>query len=163
MHIEHPSEPTHTEFRIVSPKTCLLIGGCLLVLTAATTAISYVELGVFNAVVALAIACMKATLVVLFFMHIKYSSKLTKLTVGAGIFTFLVLITMTMSDYVSRAWGRWQGSAGTGFSGNRLCARFRVPAGVPVRPARGRQSQYPTAGSTGQQGSPMGRCGARGW
>jgi cytochrome c oxidase subunit 4 len=47
------------------------------------------------------------TLVVLFFMHIKYSSKLTKLTVAAGFFTFLVLITMTMTDYISRAWGRW--------------------------------------------------------
>ena len=102
-----PSEPTHTEFRIVSPMTYLIIGGCLLVLTAATTAISYVELGVFNAVVALAIAVMKATLVILFFMHVKYSSKLTKLTVASGIFTFLVLITMTMTDYISRAWGRW--------------------------------------------------------
>ena len=110
-HLPHlemgPSEPTHTPFRIVSPKMYLLIGGCLLALTAATTAISYVELGVFNAVVALAIACIKASLVVLFFMHIKYSSKLTKLTVCAGLFTFLVLITMTMSDYASRAWGRW--------------------------------------------------------
>lgn len=103
----HPSEPTHHEHHIVSPKLYLAIGGALIVLTAATTAISYVELGVFNAVVALAIACMKATLVVLFFMHIKYSSKLTKLTVAAGFFTFLVLITMTMTDYISRAWGRW--------------------------------------------------------
>jgi cytochrome c oxidase subunit 4 len=102
-----PSEPTHTPFRIVSPKLYLVIAGCLLVLTAATTAISYVELGVFNAVVAIAIACMKASLVVLFFMHIKYSSKLTKLTVASGLFTFLVLITMTMTDYISRAWGRW--------------------------------------------------------
>lgn len=107
MHIEHPTEPTHTEFRIVSPKTYLVIGCCLLVLTASTTAISYVELGVFNAVVAIAIACIKASLVVLFFMHIKYSSKMTKLTVCAGLFTFLVLITMTMSDYATRAWGRW--------------------------------------------------------
>jgi cytochrome c oxidase subunit 4 len=58
-------------------------------------------------VVALAIACIKMTLVVLFFMHVKYSSKLTKLTVGAGFLTFIVLITMTMTDYISRAWGRW--------------------------------------------------------
>lgn len=110
-HLPHldmgPSEPTHSEFHIVSPKIYLVIAGCLLVLTAATTAISYVELGVFNAVVALAIAVLKATLVVLFFMHIKYSSKLTKLTVASGIFTFLVLITMTMTDYLTRAWGRW--------------------------------------------------------
>ncbi|MBT9332179.1 cytochrome C oxidase subunit IV family protein [Paracidobacterium acidisoli] len=101
------SEPTHHEQHIVTPKIYLIIGATLLVLTGATTAISYVELGVFNAVVALAIACIKASLVVLFFMHVKYSSKLTKLTVAAGLFTFLVLITMTMTDYISRAWGLW--------------------------------------------------------
>lgn len=111
-HHEHhihltPSEPTHHEDHIVTPGVYLIIGTCLLILTAATAAISYVDLGVFNAVVALAIACLKGSLVVLFFMHIKYSSKLTKLTVSAGVFTFLVLITMTMSDYISRAWGRW--------------------------------------------------------
>jgi cytochrome c oxidase subunit IV len=62
---------------------------------------------VFNPIIALAIACTKATLVVLFFMHVKYSTNLTKLTVGAGVFTFLVLIGMTLSDYFTRAWGRW--------------------------------------------------------
>jgi len=108
MHIDFsPSEPTHHEDHIVSPKVYLLVGTALLILTATTTAVSYVELGVFNAVVALAIACIKMTLVVLFFMHIKYSSKLTKLTVAAGFFTFIVLLTMTMTDYISRAWGRW--------------------------------------------------------
>jgi cytochrome c oxidase subunit 4 len=106
-HIPTPDEPTHTPFHIVSPKIYLAVGTALLVLTASTTAISYVDLGEFNAVVALAIACIKGTLVVLFFMHVKYSSKLTRLTVAAGFFTFLVLITMTMTDYASRAWGRW--------------------------------------------------------
>ena len=57
--------------------------------------------------VALAIASTKMVLVVLFFMHVKYSTKLTKLTVVAGLFVFMALIGMTMSDYVSRAWGRW--------------------------------------------------------
>ncbi|HEY1810486.1 MAG TPA: cytochrome C oxidase subunit IV family protein [Acidobacteriaceae bacterium] len=102
-----PSEPTHHSEHIVSPKVYLIVGTCLLILTGSTAAISYVDLGVFNAVVALAIACLKGSLVVLFFMHIKYSSKLTKLTVTAGFFTFLVLLTMTMTDYISRAWGRW--------------------------------------------------------
>jgi cytochrome c oxidase subunit 4 len=46
-------------------------------------------------------------LVVLFFMHVRYSSKLTMLTVGCGFFMFLVLIGMTLADYISRAWGRW--------------------------------------------------------
>jgi cytochrome c oxidase subunit IV len=45
--------------------------------------------------------------VILFFMHIRYSSKLMMLTVGSGFFTFIVLITMTLSDYVSRNWGLW--------------------------------------------------------
>ena len=57
--------------------------------------------------IALAIACTKAVLVILFFMHIKYSSRVMKLTVASGFFTFLVLITMTLSDYISRAWGLW--------------------------------------------------------
>jgi cytochrome c oxidase subunit 4 len=104
---KHHDEPTHHEEHIVSPTVYLLIATALLVLTATTTAISYLDLGDFNAVVALAIACTKMTLVVLFFMHVKYSSKLTKLTVTAGFFTFIVLITMTMTDYISRAWGRW--------------------------------------------------------
>jgi cytochrome c oxidase subunit 4 len=44
---------------------------------------------------------------VLFFMHVKYSTKLTKLTVVSGAFMFLVLIGMTLADYFTRAWGRW--------------------------------------------------------
>ena len=58
-------------------------------------------------IVALAIACTKAVIVILFFMHVKYQSKLVKLTVISGFFTFLVLITMTLTDYISRAWGLW--------------------------------------------------------
>ena len=54
-----------------------------------------------------AIASTKMVIVILFFMHVKYQSNLIKMTVGAGFFTFLVLITMTLSDYISRAWGLW--------------------------------------------------------
>lgn len=101
------TEPTLHGVHIVSPKLYAVIFGTLLFFTALTVAASYLELGVFNAVVALAIACTKAVLVILFFMHVKYSSRLTKLTVAAGFFTFLVLITMSLTDYVSRAWGLW--------------------------------------------------------
>lgn len=104
---ELDTEPTKHEVHIVSPKLYAIIFGTLLCFTALTVAASYLELGVFNAVVALAIACIKAVLVILFFMHVKYSSRLTKLTVAAGFFTFLVLITMSLTDYVSRAWGLW--------------------------------------------------------
>ena len=92
---------------IVTPIIYLIIFGALLVGTALTIGASYVEMGPWNPIVAIAIAVVKATLVVLFFMHVKYSPKLTKLTVGAGVFTFLILIFMTLSDYISRAWGRW--------------------------------------------------------
>ena len=92
---EHGAEQEETG-HIVSPKIYLAIVVILLFMTALTVFASYIEMGVF-----------KATLVVLFFMHVKYSTKLTKLTIGAGIFTFLTLIALTLSDYISRAWGRW--------------------------------------------------------
>ena len=105
------------EHHTVSPMIYLAILGALLVGTALTVWASYIDLGewhiapgltvFWNPVVALAIACSKAVLVVLFFMHVKYSTKLTKLTVISGFFVFLALIGMTLSDYVSRAWGRW--------------------------------------------------------
>jgi cytochrome c oxidase subunit 4 len=101
------TEPTHHSEHIVSPKVYGVIFATLLILTASTVGASYLELGQFNVVVALAIACIKAVLVILFFMHVKYSSRLTKLTVAAGFFTFFVLITMAMTDYISRAWGLW--------------------------------------------------------
>ncbi|MGA7108021.1 MAG: cytochrome C oxidase subunit IV family protein [Terracidiphilus sp.] len=101
-----PEQHEH-EHHIVSPKIYLTIVCALLVLTATTVGASYIDMGPFNPIVALAIAAIKMTLVVLFFMHVKYSTKLTKLTVGAGLFTFLVLVGMTLADYFTRAWGRW--------------------------------------------------------
>jgi cytochrome c oxidase subunit 4 len=96
-----------SQHHIVSPVIYIIIGAALLVLTGVTVAASFVEMGVFNPIVALLIACVKAVLVVLFFMHVKYSTKLTKLTVFCGLFTFMALIGMTLADYFSRAWGRW--------------------------------------------------------
>jgi cytochrome c oxidase subunit 4 len=99
--------PEHSDHHIVTPVTYAIVFVTLLVGTAITVVAAYIDLGIFNPVVALAIACTKAVIVILFFMHVKYQSKLIKLTVGAGFFTFLVLITMTLSDYISRAWGLW--------------------------------------------------------
>jgi len=100
-------EMEESQHHVVSPVIYLIVFGALLVFTALTVGASYVEMGIFNPIAAILIACIKAVIVVLFFMHVKYSSKLTKLTVFAGIFTFLVLIGMTLADYFSRAWGRW--------------------------------------------------------
>ncbi len=97
----------HQEHHVVGPKVYLLIFFALMICTGLTTWVAFIDLGVLNPVIALAIACFKASLVVLFFMHIHYSSKLLKLTVASGLFMFLVLITMTLSDYISRAWGLW--------------------------------------------------------
>src|SRR5215471_17010756 len=74
----------------------------LMVLTCATWAIAFVDLGIWNPVVALTIAVTKAVLVILFFMHVRYSSKLTMLTVAAGFFWLLIMITLSLSDYISR-------------------------------------------------------------
>ena len=101
------TNPEHDEHHIVSPLQYALVFGTLLTFTAVTVGAAFIDLGIFNPVVALGIACFKACVVILFFMHVKYSSRLVKMTVGAGFFTFLVLITMTMTDYISRAWGRW--------------------------------------------------------
>jgi cytochrome c oxidase subunit IV len=87
----------------VSPiRTYLTIFGALMVLTLVTVLAAYVNLGAFNPVVAMAIAIFKATLVVLYFMHVKYSSRLTKLVVLTGLFFLVILLGETMMDYASR-------------------------------------------------------------
>jgi cytochrome c oxidase subunit 4 len=111
------SEQHEQAHQIVSPGTYIVILLALLAGTALTVLASYADLGewhiapgltlFWNPVVALAIATTKMLLVVLFFMHVKYSTKLTKLTVAAGFFMFLVLVGMTLADYFTRAWGRW--------------------------------------------------------
>ena len=101
------TNPEHGEHHIVTPFQYSLVFLTLLIGTGLTVAAAYVDLHWLNPVIALAIACFKAVVVILFFMHVKYQSKLIKMTVASGFFTFLVLITMTLSDYISRAWGRW--------------------------------------------------------
>jgi cytochrome c oxidase subunit IV len=77
-----------------------LLAGTGLTVFAAT-----LDLGKYNAAVALAIASIKATLVALFFMHVWHASeKLTKLVVIAALFFLLLLLGLTMSDYATRLW-----------------------------------------------------------
>jgi cytochrome c oxidase subunit 4 len=76
----------------------------LMVGTGLTVAVAYVDLGYFNNVVMLAIACTKALLVILFFMHVRWGSRLTWVVAGSGFFWLLILFSLTMSDYVSRGW-----------------------------------------------------------
>jgi len=101
------TNPEHAEHHIVSPLEYTFVYLGLIVGTILTVVAARFELGVFNPIVALAIACTKAVVVMLFFMHVKYQSRLIKVTVGAGFFTFIVLVTMSLVDYMSRAWGLW--------------------------------------------------------
>jgi cytochrome c oxidase subunit 4 len=89
---------------IASVKSYVGIFLTLMVLTVITILVAYVNLGEFNKVVALGIASVKATLVILYFMHVKYSSRLTKLVVLAGFFFLAILLALTMTDYGSRGW-----------------------------------------------------------
>ncbi len=90
---------------MVSVKTYLAVFLALLVLTLITTAVAYVDLGAgLNVVVALLIAVTKTLLVVLFFMHLLYSSRLTILFAAAGVFWLGILLVLTLTDYLSRGW-----------------------------------------------------------
>lgn len=107
---EDPSNvtnPEHGSHHIVTPKQYTLVFITLIVGTIITVLAAYKDMGVLNPVIALAIACFKACVVILFFMHAKYQSRLIKLTIASGFFLFISLIVMTLSDYISRAWGRW--------------------------------------------------------
>lgn len=101
------TDPEHHEAHIVTPLQYSLVFVTLLVGTGLTVLAAYFDMGPLNPVIALFIASFKAVVVILFFMHVYFQSRLIKMTVAAGFFTFLVLITMTMADYVTRAWGLW--------------------------------------------------------
>ena len=97
----------------ISPKsTYYTIFGILMGLTALTVFAAFHHLGVFNFPVALGIAITKATLVILFFMHARYSSRLTKLFVGTAFFFLAVMLGLTMTDVLSRGLKTYPGGAG---------------------------------------------------
>jgi len=90
---------------IATKKTYIAAWVALICLTAATAAVSYLELGPFNIVVALIIATCKASLVVLIFMGVKYiSQKMTLIVIIAAIFWLFILLALSMTDYLTRLW-----------------------------------------------------------
>jgi cytochrome c oxidase subunit 4 len=89
----------------ISPKsTYITIFGALMVCTILTVIAAFINLGNLNFPVAITIAVFKATLVVLFFMHVMYASKLTKLIVGVAFFFLGIMLSLTLADYLSRGW-----------------------------------------------------------
>jgi cytochrome c oxidase subunit 4 len=87
---------------VTSRKVYFLVFGALMVLTIVTWLVAQVDLGWANDVVALTIAVVKALLVLLFFMHVRYSTRMTVLTATAGFFWLAILIGLTLSDYLTR-------------------------------------------------------------
>ena len=102
-HVEHDQvEHEHTTH---SQGFYLAIGIALLILTATTVGAAFINLGPFNPVVALLIATIKASLVVIFFMHVKGASeKLTAAVVVSGFFVLAILLSLSMADYLTRSW-----------------------------------------------------------
>jgi cytochrome c oxidase subunit IV len=91
--MEHVIAPRSTYFTVYI---------ALVVLTVATTTVAFFDLGLANPIVALSIAILKATLVVLFFMHLKYGTRLMWVVAGASVFWLLILLLLILSDYGMR-------------------------------------------------------------
>jgi cytochrome c oxidase subunit IV len=90
--------------RIVTVKVYAKILAALLILTATTCGVSFIDMGKMNAVVAVVIAFAKASLVALVFMHLRYSRRLMWVVAAAGLFWLGILIALTMGDYLTRGW-----------------------------------------------------------
>jgi cytochrome c oxidase subunit 4 len=114
----------------VLPKTTYYsIFAALMVLTAVTVGVAFVNLGTLNFPVAIGIAITKATLVVLFFMHVKYSSRLTKMVVAVSVFFLLTMFGLTLTDYLTRGWYTSpRGTAGAGSSDTLPGGRRLAPS-----------------------------------
>lgn len=91
---------------IVPLRVYYTIYGLLLILTGLTTGVAFIDLGLFSPIVALTIAIVKAAVVLLFFMHLKYSTRLTWVVGGAALFWVGILFVLSLSDYLTRGWGR---------------------------------------------------------
>lgn len=82
----------------------LMVFGALLVGTFLTVFVAKFDLGPLNNIVMLSVAIAKALLVILYFMHVRWGTRLTWVVAGSGFFWLLILFTLTMSDYMSRGW-----------------------------------------------------------
>ena len=88
----------------VSRRTYALTWSALLALALATTLIGFLDLGPFNMIIAVSIATIKASLIAAFFMQALYEGKIVRIILAGGVIWFLILITLTLGDYISRGW-----------------------------------------------------------
>jgi cytochrome c oxidase subunit 4 len=99
---ETPEHGSHGH--VVPVSTYVGVFLVLMVGTALTTWIAYIDLGRWNTVVALTIAVIKMLFVVLFFMHVKYATGLTRVVILAGFFWLAIMVTLSLSDELTRGW-----------------------------------------------------------
>lgn len=92
-------EPNH---HIIPVRTYLFVFALLIVLLAITVTVSLFDLGMLNLFVALSIATVKAGLIMAYFMHLRYSSRLIWIFAGLGFFGLVIMILIAMGDYVAR-------------------------------------------------------------
>jgi len=90
---------------LVPVRIYVTIFALLMVLTAVTVGVSFIDLGPANTLVAIVIAVTKMMLVILYFMHVRYSSRLTWAVVGGGFFWLAILLLLTLGDYLTRGPG----------------------------------------------------------
>jgi cytochrome c oxidase subunit 4 len=93
----------HASVHVVPPRVYVAVFAALMVLTAITTAAAYVDLGPVNAVIMLGIAVLKATLVVLWFMHVRYSNQVTRVVLVASAIFIVILVVSIAGDVLLRA------------------------------------------------------------
>ena len=89
---------------IASKRSYFVIFALLMVCTYLTWQVAFYDLGAFNTVVALGIAVFKAMLVILFFMHVKHGARLTWVVIVGAVFWLVLMLGVTMSDYLTRGW-----------------------------------------------------------
>jgi cytochrome c oxidase subunit 4 len=124
-------------------KSYWLIWVALMLLLLATWGVAEFDLGILNPVAAMVIAFIKMSLVILFFMHVRYNTRITWIFAGAGFVWFLIMVTLTMTDYINRGLVR---------PTNRVISYWQngpppaPPGGYPgeVNPAGIQQAQKPT-------------------
>lgn len=103
--MDHPvaSHEQH-QHHIMPVKAYVAVVGLLFVFTIITVLVAFIDIGWINTPLALTIAIFKASIVVLFFMHVRYNSPLMWVVAGSGFFFLLILLALTLQDYVSRGW-----------------------------------------------------------
>jgi len=89
---------------VITKKVYILVFVALIVMTGLTTGVAFVNLGKWNTIVALAIAVCKASLVALFFMHLRWSSGLVRMVLVSACMWFAILVTLTLCDELTRQW-----------------------------------------------------------